>query len=127
MFIRFKELKRAGIQATLSEINSQPHQNNDFTHHYRNNWAIQHQIKYIDDELDLLVKVSDLASKMIGTTANLKQGTWIILKDLLYGVMLPSGNDAAYLLAEIIGFVYTASQKCENSEIFSTIEKIDLT
>ena len=73
------------------------------------------------------MKVSDFASKMIGTTANLKQGTWIILKDLLYGVMLPSGNDAAYLLAEIIGFVFTASQKCENSEIFSTIEKIDLT
>jgi len=36
---------------------------------------------------------------MIGTTANLKPGSWIILQDLLYGTMLPSGNDAAYTLA----------------------------
>lgn len=47
----------------------------------------------------MLVKVSDVAAKMIGTTANLKSGSWIILKDLLYGTMLPSGNDAAYVLA----------------------------
>lgn len=60
----------------------------------------------------MLVKVSDIASKIIGTTANLKSGSWIILKDLLYGTMLPSGNDAAYVLAEVIGFVLLASQKC---------------
>jgi hypothetical protein len=77
--------------------------------------------------LDLLVRVSDLASKMIGTTANLKSGTWIILKDLLFGTMLPSGNDAAYVLAEIFGFILLAAQKCENTDVFGTIEKMDLT
>jgi D-alanyl-D-alanine carboxypeptidase len=77
--------------------------------------------------IDMLVRVSDIASKMIGTTANLKSGTWIILKDLLYGAMLPSGNDAAYVLAEIIGFILLAAQKCENTEVFGTVEKMDLT
>jgi D-alanyl-D-alanine carboxypeptidase len=77
--------------------------------------------------LDLLVRVSDFASKMIGTTANLKSGTWIILKDLLFGTMLPSGNDAAYVLAETIGFILLAAQKCESTDVFATIDKMDLT
>lgn len=56
----------------------------------------------------MLVRVSEVASKIIGTTANLKAGTWITLRDLLYGMMLPSGNDAAYVLAETIGFFIVA-------------------
>jgi D-alanyl-D-alanine carboxypeptidase len=36
---------------------------------------------------------------MIGTSAQLKSKTWIKLIDLLYGAMLPSGNDAAFLLS----------------------------
>lgn len=37
---------------------------------------------------------------MGGTTANLCRGDLINLRDLLYGLMLPSGNDAAVTLAE---------------------------
>ena len=42
---------------------------------------------------------------MIGTSACLKEGQWLSFKDLLYGAMLPSGNDAAYLLAEYVGYL----------------------
>ena len=42
---------------------------------------------------------------MIGTSAHLKQDRWVSVEDLLYGTMLPSGNDAAYLLAEYIGYL----------------------
>ncbi len=42
---------------------------------------------------------------MIGTTACLQPKTWIRFRDLLYGAMLPSGNDAAYLLSEIVGYL----------------------
>lgn len=45
------------------------------------------------------MKVTENAVKMIGTSAELKQGTWVKLWDLLYGAMLPSGNDAAFLLS----------------------------
>ncbi len=48
-------------------------------------------------------KVSQNASKLIGTTAHLKEGDLISIQDLYYGMMLPSGNDAAYTLAEFYG------------------------
>lgn len=40
---------------------------------------------------------------MIGTSAELMAGSQLTIKELLYGMMLPSGNDAAYVLAEYIG------------------------
>ena len=47
----------------------------------------------------MYVRVTGTAQNLIGTTAMLKQGYWIKLTDLLYGAMLPSGNDAAHTLA----------------------------
>ena len=48
---------------------------------------------------------------MNGTSADLKAGYWITLRDLLYAVMLPSGNDAAHSISEYIGYVLT---HCKN-------------
>ena len=45
-------------------------------------------------------KVSQKASSTIGTTANLLEGQVLSIWDLLHGLMLPSGNDAAMVLAE---------------------------
>ena len=49
-----------------------------------------------------------------------------MLKDLFYGIMLPSGNDASYLLAEVIGFMIFQSKK---DPMFSTVNlhELDLT
>lgn len=52
---------------------------------------------------DTLVTVSECAAGTIGTTANLKTKDKIRLCDLMYGLMLPSGNDAATALAEYFG------------------------
>jgi D-alanyl-D-alanine carboxypeptidase len=38
-----------------------------------------------------------------GTTASLCEGDQVSVRDLLYGLMLPSGNDAAVTLAENFG------------------------
>ena len=38
-----------------------------------------------------------------GTTANLRQDDELLVIDLLYGLMLPSGNDAALALAQYFG------------------------
>ena len=59
-------------------------------------------------ELDLeptkvFVKVSRDASCIGGTTASLAANMEINLYDLYYGMMLPSGNDAAYQIAQIGG------------------------
>lgn len=53
---------------------------------------------------DLLwIRISRLAASMIGTSAHIKEGMWIKLGDLFYGMMLPSGNDAAWAIAENLG------------------------
>lgn len=45
-------------------------------------------------------KVSAKAAATIGTTSNLLEGQVLSIWDLLHGLMLPSGNDAAMVLAE---------------------------
>jgi D-alanyl-D-alanine carboxypeptidase len=42
---------------------------------------------------------------MNGTSARLMEGMWIKLGDLFYALMLPSGNDAAIVLAENMGLI----------------------
>lgn len=49
------------------------------------------------------ITVSPRASRTAGTSANLKAGDVLMIIDLLHGLMLPSGNDAAYALAEFFG------------------------
>jgi len=39
-----------------------------------------------------------------GTTADLVVGKYILLKDLYYAMMLPSGNDAAAVLSFYYGY-----------------------
>jgi len=53
------------------------------------------------------VKVSARASLQGGTTANIKLGEAYTVLQLLYGLMLPSGNDAAVALAEHFGRLST--------------------
>lgn len=50
-----------------------------------------------------LIEVTDEASMVNGTSANLREGDHLAIWDLLHGLMLPSGNDAGYLLAEYFG------------------------
>ncbi|CAG9318076.1 unnamed protein product [Blepharisma stoltei] len=53
--------------------------------------------------LNTIVKVSTNAQSAIGTSAELKAGDELTMKDLLHGLMLPSGNDAAWAIAEFLG------------------------
>ena len=45
------------------------------------------------------VRVSDVAADISGTSANLIEGDVLTIQQLFYGMMLPSGNDAAFALA----------------------------
>ena len=40
-----------------------------------------------------------------GTTANLQEGQLCTLQELFYGMMLPSGNDAAIAISEAVGLL----------------------
>ncbi|MGE5632503.1 MAG: serine hydrolase [Caulobacteraceae bacterium] len=54
-------------------------------------------------KLNEIVKVSRKASIVGGSSIYLKEGEKHSVEDLLYGVMLRSGNDAAYAVAEHVG------------------------
>jgi len=64
-------------------------------------------VKFLEEnniDLDtLFLEVSKAATKTIGTSAGLEKGDFLTVKELLYGLMLPSGNDAAITLSEGIG------------------------
>lgn len=51
------------------------------------------------------IAISKNSEKTTGTSANLKFGQIYTINDLLYGLMLPSGNDAAVSLAEGVGWM----------------------
>ena len=65
---------------------------------------------------------------MVGTSANLQRNFWISLQDLLYGTMLPSGNDAAYTLAQYMGYLYVNSKKLSEEAVqIKDLESLDIT
>ncbi len=53
--------------------------------------------------LDQLITISQRADETPGSTSGLKVGERVPLRELLYGLMLPSGNDAAVAIAEELG------------------------
>ena len=48
---------------------------------------------------------------MNGTSAELEIGDCLTLEDLFYGLMLPSGNDAAVAIADTIGKIIQRYKK----------------
>ena len=71
-------------------------------------------------KLDETVTVSDRAVRTEGSSIYLTSGQKVKLKDLVYGLMLRSGNDAAVAIAEHVGgslegFVYMMNQKRPSS------------
>ena len=59
--------------------------------------------KFSINMLTELITVSKQAAAVIGTSAELKENDVLSVWDLLHGLMLPSGNDAAHVLSEHFG------------------------
>lgn len=59
-------------------------------------------------------RASQQACKIYGTTAHIKEGLRYSIYDLLMGLMLPSGNDAALVLAENFGR-FLSFENCRTS------------
>jgi D-alanyl-D-alanine carboxypeptidase len=75
--------------------------------------------KYRMNPDQTIITVSKTAASINGTSANLKEGDQFPVSELVYGLMLPSGNDAAYALAEHFGYklALTKSHKINISEM----------
>ncbi|OMJ82509.1 hypothetical protein SteCoe_16796 [Stentor coeruleus] len=63
---------------------------------------------------DTSIEISYTAASIDGTTAGLCPKDTLKIIDLLYALMLPSGNDASLALAEIIGASYGIGAEIEN-------------
>lgn len=71
-------------------------------------------------------KVSERAVKVSGSKAGLKQGETLTLKDLVAGMLLPSGNDAAVCTAEGVAgsekeFVKMMNEKAKKLGLKNTV------
>lgn len=62
---------------------------------------LSHQMNL--DHYETFVTVPDEVVWICGTTANLCPGEKLSINDLLYAIMLPSGNDAAFTLSNFLG------------------------
>jgi D-alanyl-D-alanine carboxypeptidase (penicillin-binding protein 5/6) len=76
-------------------------------------------------DLDKKVKVSGNAAGVEGSSIYLEAGETITLRDLVYGLMLRSGNDAAIAIAEEIGgsvnnFVMMMNKRARELGAFNT-------
>ncbi|MEH7307651.1 D-alanyl-D-alanine carboxypeptidase family protein [Neobacillus drentensis] len=76
-------------------------------------------------KMNQYVKVSEQATHAEGSSVYLKPGEKIKLKDLVYGLMLRSGNDTAVAIAEYVGgsvegFVYLMNQKAKEIGMLNT-------
>lgn len=81
--------------------------------------VIRYYNSNIEEMKKQIVKVSKKAAECkCGTHADLQYGDEISVYDLLYALMLPSGNDAAISLAEHIGskILYSRIENREKSE-----------
>jgi D-alanyl-D-alanine carboxypeptidase len=58
---------------------------------------------YKIDPSQTFITVCRQATSIIGTSADLIEDDILSVRQLFYGMMLPSGNDAAFLLAEYFG------------------------
>ena len=67
-----------------------------------------------------LVTITEEASHVLGTSAELVPGDMLTLQQLMHGLMLPSGNDASYALAAYFGEILLPKK-----EQFDTIYNID--
>ena len=68
---------------------------------------------------NLKVYATKASSLVDGTTAEIKSQALYCVEDLLYGMMLPSGNDAAFLIAEIGGYLVQKKDDSRDVDIMS--------
>ncbi len=76
-------------------------------------------------EMQEKVKISERAVKAEGSSVYLKVGEKVKLEDLVYGLMLRSGNDTAVAIAEHVGgslegFVYLMNKKAKEIGMLNT-------
>lgn len=74
--------------------------------------------KYEIDLKTSYYRVPDRIPETPGTSAELLAGDLLTAEDLLYALMLPSGNDASICLAELMGKIIQRHKKKEQRRTY---------
>jgi serine-type D-Ala-D-Ala carboxypeptidase (penicillin-binding protein 5/6) len=80
--------------------------------------AYQLAQQHLIDIATELVTVDEAASSMTGTSAELAVGDILTVEQLFYGLMLPSGNDAALVLATWAGSLDASPEESAPGDVF---------
>lgn len=75
-------------------------------------WNLQQRLS--PQASQLKIQVPAFATKVIGTRAKLRHGDALTIQQLFYALLLPSGNDAALVLADFFGNVLRIDRPKEN-------------
>lgn len=73
----------------------------------------------LDDTVEVSISGPELAAETGSTIMGIEPGERLTLRDLLYGLLLPSGNDAAIAIAEHVGGSSAAFAAKMNDEVTS--------
>lgn len=73
--------------------------------------------------LDAIVKIPSSAASLNGTTAHLVSNDYLTVRQLMYGMMLPSGNDAAQALALWFGAVMLTEGKVDPNSYLHVVTR----
>jgi len=74
--------------------------------------------------LNSTIKINRPVSRIVGTSAELIEGDTLSVRELMYGMMLPSGNDAAVALGAHFGGIIKSAGKAD-PEIVITPDSIE--
>jgi D-alanyl-D-alanine carboxypeptidase (penicillin-binding protein 5/6) len=66
-------------------------------------WVILNHAADYPEVLDEVVTMSERADKVVGSTSAVRAGEQLTVREALYGLLLPSGNDMSVALAEHFG------------------------
>lgn len=78
--------------------------NKDMKHSVASLTKVMTAIMLIENvSMDELIEIPNEVKQIGGSTAGVKSGEKMSAKDLLYAMLLPSGNDAAYTIGSFIG------------------------
>ncbi|TVQ03929.1 MAG: hypothetical protein EA381_00790 [Planctomycetaceae bacterium] len=75
--------------------------------------------------LDEMLTFSERADRTIGSTAAVEAGEQVLVRDLLYGLLLPSGNDASVALAEHFGERVEIGDQAKSGEAEEAPEPVE--
>ena len=77
-------------------------------------WIVLELAREEPELLNETVTISEVADKAGGSSAQLQAGEKILVSDLLYGLLLPSGNDAAVAIGEHFGRSFSADDAADD-------------